>query len=42
MNRLQKLHTKVASNFNFYMVKNVIGGGTQNLLDKKEKRIDRR
>ena len=44
MTGLQKLLLTVAgNNCENSMVKNVIGGGgTQNLLDKREKRIDKR
>jgi len=41
MNRLQKFMQNKCGYCNFNMVKTVMGG-TRNLLDKREKRIDKR
>jgi len=42
MNRLQNFGKVEGNKFVKMMVKFVIGGGTQSLLDKREKRIDKR
>jgi len=42
MNQLQNFKKEVRNCDTNSMVKFVIGGGTLNLLDKREKRIDKR
>ena len=42
MNRLNNLHMSVCVRYAHTMVKFVMGGGTQNLLDKRENRLDKR